>query len=419
MTSRLRFTSLFFLQSTIVGFTFLFLAQACQSDLDCNLNGVCTEEGICRCDVAWRGTPTCSQLQLLPTSIKSGCRPLHRSSWGGSAFYHDGLCHLFPAEMMKNCGLTSWLTDSRIMHATSQTLEGPHTFQQEVVGVWSHNPTILKASDGTLLLLSVGHGSDPICGSGMPPPESCGPTGCCANGTSPCGIHRGHPCNATWPPRPTPDPKARDPLGVNSNFTAFVAPSGNPSGPWMPMTLPTNQMVHQHTPTGPSFSNGTVVVLLGGGGMFRADHWSGPCRRWGEGMHNGCGGEDPFLHTDQRGYWHCLFHAAPFSNLTAAGGHAFSVNGLDWHTTPEPFMNEILHDGAVRRTPIAKRERPHLVFDKEGNVIALTTGMCHGEHWNLCNDNPWPGHCDGTFTHVQLVARSSNDKTLTGAFLQS
>ena len=322
--------------------------------------------------------------------------------------YFDGLYHMFPAEMVESCGLSSWKTNSRIIHATSKRLEGPYTFQKEVIGVWSHNPTIVKASDGTLLLLSAGYGSD-ISGSGMPPPEVCGPTGCCSNGASPCGIHRGHPCNATWPPQPDPDPAARNPLGAYRNFTAYISPNGNPFGPWIPTILPTNEETHQYTPSGVTFPNGTVVVLLVGGGMFRADHsWAGPYQRWGNGMYWGCGGEDPFLYIDKRGHWHCLFHSGPYNNLSSAGGHSFSLDGLNWHTTPEPtyrgdYIEEIFEHG-IQRTKIAKRERPHLVFDEDGNILALITGICYGENWALCNNNPWPGYFDRTFTHVQLVA---------------
>jgi hypothetical protein len=114
------------------------------------------------------------------------------------------------------------------VHATSKTLEGKGpihyiTYNQTVIGVWSHNPTISRASDGTVRSYSCRQDMDRVfmAGSGMPPPQSCGPSGCCTHGTSPCGIHQDHPCNQTstsppWP-QPDPDPAARNPLSAYEN----------------------------------------------------------------------------------------------------------------------------------------------------------------------------------------------------------
>eukprot|EP00666_Eupelagonemidae_sp_cell4sb_P009282 gene9282-19301_t len=44
--------------------------------------------------------------------------------------------------MAGGCGLNSWLSDSRIVHATSQTLVGPYAFKEEAIGLWSHGPSI-------------------------------------------------------------------------------------------------------------------------------------------------------------------------------------------------------------------------------------------------------------------------------------
>ena len=63
---------------------------------------------------------------------------------------------------------------------------------------------------------------------------------------------------------------------------------------------------------------------------------------------------------------------------------------------------------------IAKRERPHLLFDRGSReIVALSTGVCEAtvdtddveSRWAYCNNNPWPGHYDKTYTHVQLVRR--------------
>lgn len=50
-----------------------------------------------------------------------------------------------------------------------------------------------------------------------------------------------------------------------------------------------------------------------------------------------------------------------------------------------------------------KRERPHLIFDpSSGEPTHLCTGVCLNSNWTLCNDNPFPGYFDYTFTSVQV-----------------
>jgi hypothetical protein len=50
-----------------------------------------------------------------------------------------------------------------------------------------------------------------------------------------------------------------------------------------------------------------------------------------------------------------------------------------------------------------KRERPHLIFDpSSGEPTHLCTGVCLNSNWTLCNDNPYPGYYDYTFTSVQV-----------------
>ena len=53
-----------------------------------------------------------------------------------------------------------------------------------------------------------------------------------------------------------------------------------------------------------------------------------------------------------------------------------------------------------------KRERPHLIFDPStGEPTHLCTGVCLNSNYTKCNDNPWPGYADRTFTNVQPVQR--------------
>ena len=132
-------------------------------------------------------------------------------------------------------------------------------------------------------------------------------------------------------------------------------------------------------------------------------------------------------------------------------GHAYSEDGFSWHVSETPAYPAAQHytDGSVGN--YGKRERPHLVFDPStGQPTHLTNGVCLDGDWvsvfprspprtsflfnsmmrclykemhlNLktmlirvqyrqhddatldskarCNDNPYPGYFDYTFTTV-------------------
>ena len=74
--------------------------------------------GRCECFAGWKGR-TCEVLDLLPVDPhRVGLvLPNHDSStWGGSVVYHegDGLYHMFASEILYNCGLYSWTTNSQV-----------------------------------------------------------------------------------------------------------------------------------------------------------------------------------------------------------------------------------------------------------------------------------------------------------------
>jgi hypothetical protein len=80
---------------------------ACVSASGCQLNGICTPEGVCQCDHGWTGA-LCATLHLLPTLPTPHAGRAYpsvpdTSSWGGNVLEIGGKFHLFVSEMAAHC----------------------------------------------------------------------------------------------------------------------------------------------------------------------------------------------------------------------------------------------------------------------------------------------------------------------------
>lgn len=122
-------------------------AASCVDDIDCNLNGECSAAGACVCYKPWGGV-TCGELQFLPLQAPAGTNGMpgatpNETTWGGNAIFFEGQYHLFVAEMVNNCSLAQWGSNSRCAHAVSSTPEGPYTRVDVAVDVWCHNRALL------------------------------------------------------------------------------------------------------------------------------------------------------------------------------------------------------------------------------------------------------------------------------------
>eukprot|EP00729_Bicosta_minor_P005168 gene5168-24105_t len=384
--------------------------------------------------------PACSTLDLQPTGPTGDLRLPNVSTWGMTVLPKgagDQEWHGLYAEMTRGCGLTSWETNSQIAHATAPTPAGPWTRQDTVLGVWAHTPSAAVARDGTIVLFHLGSG---VGGGALPGSREYNAT--CTTGRSPCGTHPQHHCNKTEPgraaaaaaveaPAPPPPPlysRSTSPRAAARGTAASAAGTGTTTGtstvsfhvshngaagPWEKTTASitdSSGLVKGglkgaaadnfafDTPF--AHPNGTLYVVTAGNAILRAEDWRGP---YDVVIATGaCGpGEDNYVWVDHRGNFHCLYHRGPFWNLTAQGGHAFSTDAFTWHVSKDPaYPAEVRYtDGSVGQ--YGKRERPHLVFDATTRQPThLTNGVCLNGDWALCNNNPYPGFFDYTFTTV-------------------
>ena len=103
--------------------------------------------------------------RIAPVDENSGLKMDGYFVWGGSVIKVDGVYHLFASRWPAHTKFPAgYRTDSEIVRATSETLTGPYTFREVVIGerdstYWdsnmAHNPTIHKVAD-TYVLYYIG-----------------------------------------------------------------------------------------------------------------------------------------------------------------------------------------------------------------------------------------------------------------------
>jgi len=335
---------------------FLALAFGCSTNEDCNLNGVCTN-GACQCDYSWSGA-ACTTINFHPAPIGGayGYSP-NVTAWGGIPVLVNGTYHLLNTEIINHCGLCTWGTNSRVIHATSSNILGPYTFSNEALPIWAHNPHIVvdrSSGSPVYLLFHIGTADGGVT------PKVCS-SDIDDNGASSYS-------------------KAALASGV-----LHSAPS--PAGPWTPQSPP--GLGGCNNPAPYVFPNGTIYLVCAQGGenLWTAENWKGP---WtGHSLtYTGNPGagiwEDPFIWRDKRGIFKMIAHVYPPGGSSPhywdrVSGFAYSYDGFKWVQQPwQPYTNVVQHtNGTIAYTT---RERPKIFFDPADNVtpLALFNGVARG-----------------------------------------
>jgi len=395
-------------------------------DLACSLNGR-QVSGQCNCDAPWRGV-ACSQLDIKPRPPSAvpaiyGHSP-NVTSWGGNVVKgDDGLYHLYVSEMVGGCGLVSWGTHSRIIHATAPSLDvsTPFKFSDVALPVWAHNAAPIRAPSshtecpGCYYLFHIGDGAT------SHPPYNC------TNGNSPSDAAVGHKYDA---PRDWFEAET-------SGAGGLVHRSKSPYGPWE--ALPSS--VGCNNPAPAFAKNGTLFVLCSSSTVYRGDDVTGG--KWDKVISLDLGNtpwrinqsgtyvrvEDPYLWNDANGNWHLFSHRydyrdgwPPNPNQTEpvlVSAHAYSTNMYEWHynTLPQPFDPwTFSEDGA--RVNFSTFERPHLVFNEAG----IPTHSIHGASpvWAQYGDHHPCEVCPARpgSEHSCVVCKSSQYYSYTYTLLQ-
>jgi hypothetical protein len=303
-------------------------------------------------------------------------------SWGGSVIETPDDAqwrfHLFAAAFVDGCGLSAWKSNSQVIHGVANDPLGPFTFMDVAVSVWAHNPQVVRHTDGTYLLYSIGLLPEPT-------PRKCNGGG-------------GDAADAA--------DAADDDRAGGSFETMQLHYSDSVYGPW---ALAAANIFNGTNPAPWVNPDGSMVVGSHDSRFVvsTAPHWRGPYSAPvplfsppADG--SGVVFEDPFLWFDAGAQvWRVLLHTynkSDTSHQFYVGGAAASANASLFSTwTLQPYAQAVytldlpLSDGTS--TTLHRRERPKILFNATTGLPAvLYNGVCPGS-----------GNTDGCFTVAQAI----------------
>lgn len=330
-------------------------ANACATNLDCSLAGLCNASGQCECR-PWATGPNCEALNLVPVASVEALVPEDGvTRWGASVVRgDDGKYHMFAAEMKNKCKLNSWRSLSQVIHAVAEDPLGPYERLGVAVNTESHNPVVSRAPDGTYVMLTIGCPA-PYSGTDCQPPEVICPNGQEARWTT--TLHHSTSVEGPW----TELPGLFDHLGLVQNAVPWFEADGSVS------------VIYK----GPVNNTEASIAV--------APHWSGPYTSLAENIWKdwelGITNEDPWIWRDDLGYHAVTHRMLPDDRGDHhTGGHGFAATLEDWHYAPTPaYSNDV--NGIEGDITVKRRERPQLLLvDGQPralyNAIMVADGSC-------------------------------------------
>ena len=402
------------------------LPQACASDLDCSLNGVCNPVSKrCDCDVEWSGMSlngSCSAMAFQGAAfpLGYGMHPRLNATWGGGAIMDPatGKFHLYVSDMAGGGYLRGWRTESQVVHAVADTPVGPYTRVGIAITKWAHNPapiTVPQSMGGGFAIFHIG-------GGGGPPPQP-----------APLGL-------GPFAPVPTAPASATAMATRNASFAVATAGHGGHGsyrgasihvapalgGPWTP--LQNSRLPSCNNPGPAVHPNGTVYCVCGGA-LLRL---VGPALSGGAWVNAGSVpalGEDQDLSFDHRGNWHILYHSFDRRSTIVKGNtvgcasnntvsaHVFSADGQHWRVGLEQPYTPHIAMAAGGTTTVSTRERPKVLRDSTGRATHLFNGVSSAANCTKAQCAPHSVACDnckyGTWTYTLVLAFKKTPATPT------
>ena len=411
----------------------------CKDDIDCNLNGHCSNAS-CVCAAPWGG-PTCDVLQIIPSPVEGagiyGVAP-NVTSWGGNIVrWADGKYHLFVSEIAEQCRFAEWHTNSYVAHAVSDTPDGTYVKAEGKAGVavqsWAHNPQAI-AFGGELFLFHIGPGDGTaqtvncsVSPASPASPASAFPAGFFDGAAWAPPAHRARMLSEHGVPGSSSDVRSHRWAATGRNVVSIRAAPG-PDGPW---TL-VNGTVACDNPSPLVLRNGTVLLMCSRSpGQGKGPHWRlysaatprGPWQHAAEifprSNRTNDSSEDPFIWEDPNGNLHALSHTGPRNGDAAQPSTVVSIHGfsrppfLTWFWSANQPYGSTIHFADGSSTHHATAERPKLVLDGSGNPTHLVNGLtnwqwpcsgCHAKNYTqVCNKCKLTRGKDYTYTIMRVL----------------
>ncbi len=369
----------------------------CTDDMDCSLNGKCTVgSGVCECSTGWTGR-RCETLDLAPVSMGAmGLDPskngTNMSSWGGSVHQIGGKWHMFNVLLWNHCGIGSYLMNSGVVHSvsSSSSVVGPYVQQDVILPPFAHEPDVVVAPTGELVMVSVSSGGDL---NGF---HSCQ----CVDGSTSSSQPRCNGCNNSCLP--------------NAKPTLSVASSAN--GPWRSYPM-WGEDSHGENPSIWITKNGSAYGMSRGGVMSAfASNWSDPAT-WTRtlpgavkpSLSDSPDIEDPFIFQDENDNWHALAHSLEGCHYCGGqtgalvGTHQFSRDAISWQFGGVAYTNMVNLTGGKAPLQLNRRERPHLIFAEGTRTPVALSNSAEGGGGSL-------SHGDRSWTLVQPLRTKSSTR---------
>jgi hypothetical protein len=343
---------------------------ACDSALNCSLNGVCTPAtGVCVCDKPWAGA-SCGELAFAVTpagawNIYNTSDP--RNTWNGPIVAApDGKYHIFdPIYKVGSLG-----GPTSILHGVADVVTGPWDWSRpELPTQGGENPafiTFTNASSGATVYSMWMGGSVRLAAS-------------------------------------------LD--GPFVKIPNFAYPGGNPAP-----VLHGGSFYQTNQETSAVYTTRSLAPGSTWTKFADIDHGAFPPAA--EHYHV----EDPFMWVDKRGSWHIINHAyknSEYENCgsSTASAHFYSADGKTWLTDPavQPYGHTVQYDDGTSHT-FTTLERPNLHFDASGQLthINLAADLVTGDegcanrtkhaHYGHtpCDNCKWDDHAGTTVIKLQV-----------------
>lgn len=266
-----------------------------------------------------------------------------------------------------------WSPYSRIIRAESRTgPQGHYVFAEQVVGTFSHNPTVIwSQGEGKYLMYYIGCPQEVALDKACAAPSfKCGP-GNYINGES--GISVASSTNLReW--------KIHGGIFMGDDSANWDAVVTNPSP--FPLYQPGNQsntilLTYRGCPVNCRDNYEWINIASSPSGFL------GPYTKLDSEPIFKNSNEDPFIWRDKRGNWHMLLHSLEagggFGDGPNVGRHAFSRNWegpWTYNTKTLAYTTTIDYDDGFS-IDFLRRERPQLFFSEDGEMtpLYLTTGV--------------------------------------------